>query len=208
MPIVYPPLSIGAKARLAAFKREAAQDKWVRPMTWRDVRFAKLTSPSGIKSFTNAWYASNENAALSRESRADDIVALHAHGWFTDCDGHDTAYGIIARLPHGKIIAGYRWTGSTSTVYFPEIFTDVEEAARMADEHARCFAEASREHSEKCQAAQEVESRINDSLTRLRECIALRHRKCMGYIRNEIRELIEQIRDDRETLATEFKDYI
>jgi hypothetical protein len=208
MAIVYPSLSIGAKARLAIFKREAAQGNWVRPMTWRDVRFAKLTRPSGIESSKNTWYASDENDALRRESRADEIVNQRHKGWYTDVDCQETAFGIIVRLPHGRIIAGYRWDANGETVYYPEIFTDAEEAARMADEHARCFAEESREHSEKCQAAQEVENRIDDSLARLRECIALRHRKCMAYIRNEISELIEKIRDDRETLATEFKDYV
>lgn len=208
MPTVYPSLLIGAKRRLEMFKREAASRRWVRPMTWRDARFATLKSHSGFGQGQGSWYATDWESALSRESRADEIVDLRHNGWYTDVDQEETAYGIIVRLPHGRIIAGYKWTANDETVYYPKIFTEEKDAARMADEHARVFAEECREYSEKYRAARNLETEIDDALSRLRECIALRHRKCMGYIRDEIAELIETIRDKRETLATDFKDYV
>ena len=66
-------------------------------------------------------------------------------GWLTDSEGYDKAIGIVASLTHGRYIAGYRWTLNDERVYFDGVFTAESEAARMADEHARVFADSVRE---------------------------------------------------------------
>jgi hypothetical protein len=208
MPTKYPSLTIGAKARLAMFKREANKPNWVRLMTWRDVRFAKLTSSVGLSRGRESWYSMDNAECFRREKYASDVISLRYTGWYTDVYDNETARGIIVLLPHGRIIAGYEWSANGEKVYFPTIYSEEGDAAHAADGHAESFAESSREESEKYQAARDLESEIEDSLIRLRECVVLRHRKCMGYVREEIADLIESIRDKRETLATDFKDYL
>jgi pyruvate-formate lyase len=150
----------------------------------------------------------NNADCFRREKYASDVINLRNTAWYTDIHADYTAQGIIVLLPHGRIIAGYEWTANGEKVYFPEIFDDESDAAHMADEHARVFAESSREDSQRYEDARTLENAIEDSIDRLRECIALRHRSCMAYVRDEIAELIEKIRADRETLATEYKDCI
>lgn len=210
MKTVYPSLSIPAPTRLAMFKREAANGKWARPMTWRDVRFATLRSDGGsnqgFNDKTPVWYF-HSGPQFRNEKFCDEVdgVRINHKGWFTDgefCE--DTSRGIIGSLPHGKFIAGYFLSMNGERVYFPELFDDETDAANMADEHARIIGEEESEHAAKFQAAQSLENEIEDSFTRLRECIVLRHVKCMDYVKSEIIDLIETIRDKRETLKTEY----
>jgi ribosomal protein L39E len=206
MPTTYPQLKIGAKARLAMFKQEAMLPKWVRPMTWRNVRFATLKSHTGLDEGSNRnkpIWASYHGEQFRGEKDCHDVLERSRHkGWYSDVDCDETAIGIIARLTHGRIIAGYRWTANDERVYFPEIFDDENDAAHMADEHARVFAEDQQSYDVKFHEMCELESTIEGELTRLRECIALRHKACMEYVRDEITELVESIRDNREKLAT------
>ena len=69
-------------------------------------------------------------------------------GWYTDEHCDDTAIGVVAPLPHGRYIAGYTWTCNGERVYFSQVFDDEDDAARMADEHARVFAEVQREYEQ------------------------------------------------------------
>ena len=161
----------------------------------------------GFNDKTPVWYGLH--GPYFRDERfADEVQDAHIRhkGWYTDgrfCS--DTARGIIGRLTHGRFIAGYYLSMNDERVYFPGVFDDETEAARMADEHAQVIGEQECEHAERFDAAQQLESKIEDSLQRLRECFVLRHRECMGYVRDELRELIETIRDSRDTLANEFK---
>ena len=88
------------------------------------------------------------------------------------------------------------------------LYSDKKDAADVADEHARVFAKLQREDNAKFNAARDLETGIEDALTRLRECIALRHKACMDYVRAEIVDLCESIRDKRETLRTRYADYV
>lgn len=142
------------------------------------------------------------------ERDAHNVIRLDYTGWYSDMEQDDLYIGIIARLSHGRYIAGYRWTCNDERVYFNQIFTDKTDAARMADAHAEQIAELSREDAEKWNAAQKLESDIDSYLLRLRECLALRHKKCMDYVQDEISALCQKIRENRETLKTEFKDFI
>jgi hypothetical protein len=209
MPIIYPSLAIGAKRRLELFRKEAAQKNWARPMTWRDVRFAKLTSESGLTFNGEHWYVHSAAPVFNREQDAHDVegIRIDHTGWFTDIHGDEKAVGIIAKLPRGRFLAGYRWTSNDERVYYPEIYADAIDAARGADSHAESFADIAREDSEKYEEARKLENKIEDSLIRLRECIVLRHSQCMSYVRDEARELVETIREARESLRTDYADY-
>lgn len=209
----------GARARLAILRMIAADsvnnfNPHTRhdPADWRAARDWKLSSwesaygvlSRGSQSGAVVWY-SHAGEVFREERDAGDIVgARSAPCWHTDTDGRETAYGIVARLPHGRFLAGYRWDSNDERVYFPGVFTDETDAAYMASEHARVFADVAREDSERFEAAQALETGIEENLRRLRECIALRHRECMGYVREEVAELCESIRTARETLRTDF----
>jgi hypothetical protein len=68
-------------------------------------------------------------------------------GWFTDgADQSNTARGIVARLTHGRWIAGYTWSLNDERVYFPHVYDDERDAAIAADEEARIFAERESEY--------------------------------------------------------------
>jgi hypothetical protein len=161
MPTTYPNLSIPAPRRLAIFRAEAAEKHWARPMTWRDVRFATLRSSSGLDQGLNdetpIWYTTDEQFRNERD--AHDVARLGHHGWFTDAEGfpEDLAIGIVAGLPHGRFLTGYRLTMNDERVYFGEIFDDEGDAARMADEHARIVGESESEYAAKERAEMERE---------------------------------------------------
>ena len=218
MPTVYPSLKMGAPARLALFKREAAKPRWMRPMTWRDVRFATLKSPTGLSAGFNGegrarvpvWYTHNAQSTLSRETWCDEVegVRIDHKGWFTDGeDCNETARGFIVALPHGKFLAGYFMSMNSERVYFADIHDSAEDAARMADEHARVIGESESEYQNRWRAASDIETLIEAQITRLRECLALRnHKSRFEYMRAMVHELLDGIRSNRETLATDYKD--
>lgn len=151
---------------------------------------------------------------------AHDTMHIEHTGWHTNDDGttykdgSGKAWGAVATLPampgfsEGRFLAGYHWGDNGETVLWPELYSDKKDAADRADEHARVFADNAREDNAKFNAARDLETDIEDGLTRLRECIALRHKACMDYVRDEIVELCEAIRDKRETLRTEYADYV
>lgn len=214
MPIIYPPLSTPAPRRLELFKREASQGKWVRPRTWRDVRFATLRSPCGMSQGFNGegrhrvpvWSSHDAGEQFRNERFCDEVegVRMEHTGYYTDTHRVDLVRGIVASLPHGRFIAGYHMTGNGERVYFADLHTDEKDAARMADEHARVVGEAEVAHAQRFDEAQTLEGTLETSLMRLRECIALRHTACMDYVREEIAELVQTIRDTRETLRTDY----
>ena len=206
--------STNAKSRLTYLRNRAANTAG---HTWRDARKWNMKNwrdayMSGLHQGTdankNAIWCSHKGPNFRSEKYADEVSSIDHTGWFTDVDQSEKARGIVARLTHGRFIAGYHWDSNDERVYFPEIFDDEDDAARAADSHAESFAEIAREDSEKYDAARDLENTIEDSLQRLRECLVLRHRQCMGYVRDEIAELIETIRDARQSLATEYAEYV
>lgn len=205
----------GTLARMSILRMIAAdsvnnRNKQTR-LTPGDWRGARHTTLKGFREYygcfssgVNQWY-SHTGPEFRNEQDSSEINRRLPRGWYTDAYADEMAIGIVAQLPHGRLIAGYRWTSNDERVYFPEIFDDPADAARAADGHAEQFAESAREHSERFNAADALQSKIDTNLQRLRECVALRHRRCMEYVRDEISELIESIRNDRETLATEYR---
>lgn len=219
----------GAMARLCILKNKAAYtnapDVNLPPSrglaSWRDARewnfgnwrhaFGELSQGfNGTDSNkTPIWYC-HTGEQFRNEQFADEVQdsPIKHRGWYSNEDCSSKVRGVVGQLTHGRYIAGYHWSDNGERVYFGEVFDDLREAARAADSHAEAYAEAAREDAEKYQAARRLEEETEDALTRLRECIVLRHTQCMDYIRDEIAELIETIRTNRETLSTEYRNYV
>lgn len=205
----------GTPARLAVFRAIAAdsvnnrnESTRLRPDDWRKARDYNMGSyaaaychglGAGRQGNTPIWHChTGENFRGEKDAGGP--------GWYTDSDCHDTAIGIIARLTHGRFLAGYRWTSNDERVYFPDIFTDETGAARMADEHARVFAESAREDSDRFTAMSLAELDAEEKLIEVQKAFALRHRAKFGGP-NRVREAIESLRNARETLADATRAY-
>lgn len=163
----------------------------------------------GFNAGTPIW-STFDGPQFRSEVDAHDIIYLRHTGWFTTVDGDfgEKTVGIVARLPHGRFLAGYRWTANDERVYWPEAFDREEDAARMADEHARVFAEEESEAAAQFDAARELEDRIDSAILRVRELFHLRHHSAHRYQVAQLLELVADIRDWRETLATDYADYL
>lgn len=149
------------------------------------------------------------------ESKAwkDATYARNVHnGWYTDPDGVTSrdgtglCWGMVAYLGHGRWLAGYTLGGTDCGAYHLDEFYDNElDAARAADSLAQHVAEKEQEYQQRWQDARALEDDIDDKSVRLRELLALRHKRCMEYVRDEIAETVEAIRETRAILATEYK---
>lgn len=221
----YLTLAIGAPRRLAILKRAADklnaghnQRKATgnpEPYTWRDMRHcgfhnaraARCELSPGRQDGRPIWYA-HTGQQFPRERYADEITRLNYSGWYTDCDGCETARGLVVALPRGRFLAGYHWSDNGERVYFSDIYDCEDDAARAADSEAELFAEKCRDDDYQYQQARKLEDEIEDNFSRLRECLALRNRDCFAHLRNEARELIASIKEARETLRTEYAAYI
>lgn len=120
-------------------------------------------------------------------------------GWYTDRDQSETAIGIVGCLPHGRFIAGYRWTSNGERVWFSGVYDCEYEAARMGDQHARVFAESAREDSERFSAMQEAKDEVTLICQRLGKYLPARN--VTVTLREEVRSMISELKEARETLA-------
>lgn len=194
MPTTYPPLSIGAARRLAMFRAEALKPGWVRPMNWRDVRFATLRSDTGFgqgsDDKTAIWHTQSGADYFRAVRYADEVYRGITHiGWFTDADEHggkETARGIVASLSHGRFIAGYELSMNDERVYFAQVFTNETDAARMADEHARVIGEQESEYQSQWREGNKLDSLIDEKLADVRE-LHEKMRRCIG-VKNSLRK--------------------
>ena len=209
-------LKIGAPRRLACLRTSAQRHNEKFPSgsaaTWRTVRYPTLTRPGdltqGMNGGAHIWYTET-GPAFPRETYADECLRSIRHkGWFTDAECDENARGIVVRLPHGKFLAGYEWSDNGERVYFPEIFTDEEDAARAADGHAESFADACREDDAKCREAQELEYRCQKLADYLAEKLALRNSPRFPDAREKARELLTELRELRQRLRDEFADFL
>ena len=203
-------------------EKHAARREGLPPHTWRDQRYATYLSYTGLSQGRNydlpIWYEHMSKKGYHFQTfkfkDAHEVLnerryssGLHT-GWYTDSDCHALAIGIIVKLPHNRWIAGYRWTDNDELVYYGEIYDDEYEAAQAADGHAESFAEVCREDSERFDAARELEDEIEEAAKRLGEVLDLRNHPRHTGAREEAHELIDTIREKRETLRTEYADYI
>lgn len=229
--IRYFDLSIPAPRRLAMMRRdfEAHATKYPRcpehakPRTWRDVRrytlgnyrgaFCAGLNP-GFNGYgfarSRVWYShtgANFRDETAIHDRRDVWNARHT-GYYTDVDVYETAWGIVARLSHGRFIAGYQWGETGERVYFDEVYTDESEACRAADGHADTFAEQAREDSHMRNKADKLQRDREDKADELKKAIALRNNPRFPGARHEARELIADLRAIDETLRDEYADYL
>jgi len=218
-------LRIGAPARLAALRADAAKlaanphrnMRLAANPTWRTVRYAnfKSTNESISQGFnTDArgrkipiWYC-HTGPAFERETWADEIEnsPIDHSGWYADPDGYDTYRGFVVALPHGRYLGGYYQSDNGERVYFANLFDCAREAARFADGQAEWYAEQERDYQMRWRAADALREKIESQLARLRECLALRNKPCFQRLRSEAADLVASIRDNRETLKTDFAD--
>jgi hypothetical protein len=204
----------GSPARLALLRRMATESQNNRnestrlaPNDWKGARrytlngyhSAYATLNQGGNDKTPVWYSHN-GPEFRGERRVIKIRPRLPLGYYTDIDCDETAIGIVSRLTHGRFIAGYLWTLNGERVYFPEVFTDEDDAARAANSHAETFAESAREDSERFNAMQDAEQEAEDKLTELQKRIALRHKPQFGGF-EAVRDAISELRQARETLA-------
>ena len=207
----------GTPARMAILRMIAAdsvnnrnESTRLQPGDWRGARRHTLKSYadaycSGIHQGVGQWYT-HEGEQFRNERDAHDCDDGPDHtGWFTDTEGHETARGIVASLSHNRFIAGYRWTSNDERVYFEEVFTDENDAAEMADEHARIFAESAREDSERFNAMQDAESEAEEKEKEFKLAFMARH---VSADHAELaRDALEELRSARDVLASATADY-
>jgi hypothetical protein len=147
------------------------------------------------------------------ELTASAASGVRFHGWYADSHQHNIIMGMVFCLParpgfpDGVYLAGYVVEDNDERVIYPECFDNTRDCAHMADEHARVAAAQAKEDADMFDQCVELEGKVEQWHARLRECIALRHRTCMTYVRAEARELIEKIRTGNERLRTEFANW-
>lgn len=244
MNALYLNLSIGARSRLASLKRSAAtlaanvnrnMHVAANP-TWRTMRHDSFANPYGsLCSGTNGEgrnaspiWCTHSGPQFRKERDSHDVVRLSHTGWFTDGeDMNELAIGIVAGLPHGKFLAGYRLTMNDERVYFAQIFDDEQDAARMGDEHARIIGESESEYSRKGDEARTLSDAIDNALSDVKaareehtmlafalrqtsraERYALKCKARMASLRTQVGEYVENIRANREALARDYRDFI
>lgn len=95
------------------------------------------------------FYLDDAGQPFTRWQWADDVEGAHiSHsGWFTDDYGDsEKIRGIVILLPHGRFMAGWSMGEGMASTIEPGVFDDIDDAARMADEHARVAADNEREY--------------------------------------------------------------
>lgn len=201
----------GAPARMAILRMIAADSAnnlnsftRLQPNDWRAARRYTLCNYAaaycvGINQDTSDWYSrAGEQFRNERDAGACNGGPDHS-GWYTDSEGYETAIGIVASLTHGRFIAGYRWTSNDERVYFDGVFTDESEAARMADEHARVFAESAREDSTRYEAMRDAEDTAEEKRNAAR--LAIMARNVSAEHREMAREALAELRSALEVLS-------
>ena len=214
----------GASARLCALMNHAAYTKApdvnlppsMQCATWREARketFLTL-APELSQGFNGhgrarrpVWTTFKENV-FRDERYADEVDGGPDHrGWYADVDCSRKIRGIVARLTHGRFIAGYYSDDNGERVYFGKVYDDEKEAARAADQEAEQEAEAERDYDERWIEAQALADKIEQSETRVRELYALRnHHAFKATARDELRNVCAIIRERRDELRDDYPD--
>ena len=187
-----------------------------KPKSWRDIR---RTTYKGVSAYCGAlsqgfngagnyktpiWYA-HTGEQFRDERFCDDVARIGHTGWFTNTDGDEKARGIVARITHGRFIAGYHWASNDERVYFPEVYDNETEAARAADSHAEAFAESAWEDSARFIAMQDAENETEEKEREFKLAFMARH---VSAAHTELaREALEELRSARDVLSSATADY-
>ena len=210
----------GTRARLAILRMIAANSannanpatrfgpndwKRARRHTFGTYEGAYIARPfQGSNDGEPVWYCHSEY--FRNETEAHEILNSRHMGYYTNSERSERAVGVIAHLTHGRYIAGYMWTSNDERVWFPEVFTEIEDAARMADSHAESFAKSAREDDEHYQRVVMAEIAVEEQLTEVQESIALRRIAKFGG-RDRVRAQIKKLRELREELTQANREY-
>ena len=216
-------LAIGARKRLQYLKGYADGHNLKHgknystglPMTWKEARYSgfhnahvmRCELSQGLNDGKPIWYC-HTGQYFPRERWADEILKLDHTGWFCDDHQDEITRGLVVSLPHGRFLAGYWLSCNDERVYYPEVYTDIDQAARDADHYAQRYAEREREYQTKCEMAYRLQDQIDESLARIRECLVLRNNPCFNYARDEILELTQKIREMRDELTRDYADVL
>lgn len=115
------------------------------------------------------FYLEDAGQVFTRWQWADDVVSLKHTGWFCDEFQDSKMRGIVARLPHGRFLAGWSMGEGMASEIDGQIYTDETEAGRAADSMAESAAETEREYQEEQEAEREaaqarIDSRFSDAM--------------------------------------------
>lgn len=206
----------------AAFSAHAAKYPYcpehAKPKSWRDIRGTNHKSVyaycgtlsqgfNGTDKYkTPIWYC-HTGEQFRGERYADDIAGacIRHTGYYTHTDCQEKARGIVARLPHGRFIAGYEWSCNGERVYFPDVHDDEYDAARAADSHAEYFADTAREDNERFDAMQDAENEAEEKQKEFKLAYMARHVSAEHL--ELAREALEELRSARDVLAGATRDY-
>lgn len=121
---------------------------------WYAIRTRKHTeynSPIGKpKGGTHVRWVENVSNALRIAGFTDELTEVRHKGWYCDAFREEIYRGIVYRLPHGRFAYGYAdpHNEDCALLCFDNDASDEKEAARMADDFARVYAEEAREYDE------------------------------------------------------------
>lgn len=223
----YLDLKTPARLRLNMLRFNLQRLKVVNPHTdadsWRRVRYANLRSggsgadlDAGINTERGTeypvWYTFANDGGMERVDAVHDVMRkldrrFDHTGWYADPDGDNTYVGHVAKLPHGRYLAGYLMKDNGEWVWFQKLYDDLEEAARAADGHAEYSAEEERKYQTRWREARDIEDEIEEHEKEAKKCYALRHHPRLGEeARGELADLFEKVRNKRQRLADDYKD--
>lgn len=182
-------LRIPAPRRLAMMRRDFAEHgakfphcpESARPRSWRDVR------RYGFRSYADAFGLSSSGCTEDSRGRrvpilytfeadslpvrrirdAHEIADGHS-GWYCDDDCGELCIGIVASLPHGRFLAGWRLTDNGEHILQTDlIFDDESDAASYADGMAESYADREREYQARYREAESLDDAIETDLSAL-----------------------------------------
>lgn len=130
-------------------------------------------------------------------------AGVRHNGWYSDADCSATMCGIVARLTHGRWIAGYYSSENGERVYLARVFDEMDDAVRAADDEAQRVAEEERGYSTRYREAQNIAYEIEGRETDVKELMPMRHH---ARARRELHAAIDKLRTLRDQLANEYSD--
>ena len=206
-------------ARLELFRNLAAS---LISKDWRDVR-GKMSTPEG-SALSQGFNTENPGTPYERRrpvwvtfngaqfrdeefiDKWEDVRIDHT-GWFSDADCSRTVRGIVARLTHGRYLAGYYSNDNGERVYLAGVYDDVRTAASAADNEAQRIAEDEKEYSERWDAAHELDRDIKECAVEVARLFAVRNHRTLGDdAREALACAVDNLRGMRERRNTEFSD--
>ena len=117
----------------------------------RNICVGYYHAPKPTANHGRGFYLDDAGQPFSRWVWADEVVdsGIRHTGWFGDDFGAgDKVRGIVARISHGRYLAGWSLGEGMASGIEPTIYDSAQDAARMADELAREVAENMREDDE------------------------------------------------------------